>query len=133
MKGMERRPLLKVGIVRTTVRPRGRGEAVRRVRGRRDLKTEAYVFICQKAPSGAELAALLGVSIPTMSRVVAALRREGVDVVSLRGRERARYEVRDTRPWKEIEKDPLLTYVIPKEKVRRSRSKEENRQIYSRD
>ena len=77
----------------------------------RDLKTWAYVFISQKNPSAPELANLLGVSVPTVFRVVARLRKEGVDVVSTKRGGEARYEIRDERRWEEVKKDPFVAAV----------------------
>lgn len=73
--------------------------------GSRDLETEAFLYISQKQVSAPGLAELLGVSVPTASRVVAQLRKSGVNVVSIRDAEGWRYEIREKRDWRQ---DPLV-------------------------
>lgn len=111
-------------------RLRGRGEQVRQVK-------EAYLFLLAGRHHAASLAAKLGVSVPTASRVILLLRKElarsGRRLVSVHSGKGFHYEVRDDSRPERIVRDPLVTLSIPARKSRRGTLKAEDRELYEWD
>jgi hypothetical protein len=98
---------------------------------------DAYLFILAGEHNAASLAATLGVSLPTASRLVEVLRkdlsRRGKRLVSVRSEDGFHYEVRDDARIGRIARDPLVTLLITARGARRSALKAEDRDIYDGD
>jgi hypothetical protein len=107
--------------------------AQRRIQTMRD----AYLFIVSGGQNAASLAGKLGVSVPTASRLVEALKkdlgRRGKHLVSVRSEAGFHYEVQDDERPRRVERDPLVTLTIPARGRRRKGMKAEDRQVYDRD
>jgi len=83
-----------------------------RANDREGLETRALIFLCQGRFSAGSLARKLGVSEVTAKRIVQRLRRKGEEILSVRSRGEAYYEVRD-RPLEERGSDPFLRVFVP--------------------
>lgn len=98
---------------------------------------DAYVFILAGRHNTASLAGKLRVSVPTASRIVEQLRkdlmRRGKHLVSVRSGAGFYYEVRDDGRAQRLERDPLMTFVIPARSTRREALKAEDQDIYQAD
>lgn len=103
-------------------------------RTRTDAVREACLHILAGRHNVRSLAGVLGVSIPTVARVVeslrVALRREGRRLVSVRTKRGWHYEVLDDRGDGRLENDSLMVRGVRGRPVRLS---EEDRSIYARD
>lgn len=80
----------------------------RESRDRPPLETAALILLSQKEPSARELARLLGVSLATVHRIIAALRRKRARILPVRENGRWHYEVRMERSEEEVLNDRLL-------------------------
>ena len=98
---------------------------------------EAYLFLLTGKHNAASLARKHGVSVPTASRLVEALRRDlvrkGRRLVSVRSEEGFRYEIRDEDREGRLARDPLLSATIPDRGGRPTRLKPEDRDVYEAD
>ena len=98
---------------------------------------EAYLHILAGKHNAASLAAHLGISVPTATRVVEELRKDlagrGKRLVSVRTEDGFHYEVQDDQWAARVARDPLLTLVIPARVARREGLKPEDREIYEED
>jgi hypothetical protein len=98
---------------------------------------DAYLFILGGKHNAASLAAKLGVSVPTASRLVEGLKkdlaRRGKRLVSVRSEEGFHYEVRDDERVRRIMRDPIVTLTIPVRGAHRKGLKGEDRDIYDWD
>ena len=107
-------------------------------RGPRSILTkDARLHILARDHTAETLAKALGVSRATALRILDDLRRalsaHGSRLVSVRDASGWRYEIRHDRR-RAVERDPLVTYVVPVTRRRRARwSKREDRDIYGRD
>ena len=90
-----------------------------------NLKTDALIHIIQREPAAPALAKLLNVSVSTVSRLIAELRREKRDIVSVRTRTGWRYRLQLPDP-EEILRHPSSTFVIPKSACHPPRGKAED-------
>jgi hypothetical protein len=97
----------------------------------------AYVFISAGKHNTASLAGKLGVSVATASRIVEQLRkdllRHDKHLVSVRSEAGFHYEVRDGARAQRLERDPLVTLVIPARPPRRAFLKPEDQDLYGSD
>ncbi len=96
-------------------------------RGKRVLEDRAWILLNQKQLSASRLAAELEVSEITAKRIIAALKKAGWEIASVRVNGHSHYEIRDRHPWEELERDPLLTTLIPAGKAHPPRGKPEDR------
>jgi hypothetical protein len=98
---------------------------------------DLHLFILAGEYNAASLAAKLGVSVPTASRLVESLKRDlarqGKRLVSVRSEKGFHYEVRDPERARRIAKDPLVAFRIPAGGVRSGGLKNEDRDIYDWD
>jgi len=98
---------------------------------------DAYLFILAGEHNAASLAAKLGVSVPTASRLIEGLKRDltrrGKRLVSVRSDEGFHYEVRDEERPRRITRDPLVTLTIPMRGGSRKGLKAEDGDIYDWD
>lgn len=78
----------------------------------REIDNDAKIFLSSHRLSAADLADKLEVSVVTAKRIVARLKSRGERIASVRLEGRTFYEIRDDRPWSEIEKDPFVSGVI---------------------
>src|SRR5436190_23064989 len=95
---------------------------------------EVYLFILSGSHNTASLAAKLGLSVPTVSRLVESLKkdlvRRGKRLVSVRSDEGFHYEIRDEERERRISRDPLIMTTIPARGGRRGGWKSEDRDLY---
>src|ERR1041384_5320821 len=102
----------------------------------RDMR-DAYLFILSGDHSASSLAGKLGVSVPTASDLVEALKkdlaRRGKRLVSVRSEEGFHYEVRDDERARRVGRDALMTVTIPAREGRRRGLKAEEREVYERE
>lgn len=106
-------------------------------RGHDRQMKDARLFILAGKHNAASLAARLGVSVPTASRLVEGLKRDlarrGMRLVSVRSAKGFHYEVMDDAKLRRVARDPLVTLVIPARRSRPAGLKAEDRDIYDRD
>ncbi len=89
-----------------------------------------------REPSAAQLAERLGVSLPTVRRLVAALRRKGYQIESRRRSDGWHYAEAPLPPLtpEQLKNDPLLKVVgLIKGPLKKWMGKEEDREIYDWD
>ena len=102
---------------------------------RGNLRELAYLHILAREHNTDSLASALGVSFTTAARVVeelrAGLREDGDELLSVKSGKGWHYEIRRA-PKHDWGKDPLLSYVIPKEHIHPPRGKAEDAD-YDRD
>ena len=100
-------------------------------------RRDAELFIQGGEHNAASLAAKLGVSVPTASRLIEGLKkdlaRRGKRLVSVRSEAGFHYEVRDEGRARRISRDPLVTLTIPGPGRRPEGIKPEDQDIYGRD
>lgn len=106
-----------------------------RVRPAKDLAREAYLFILCRSHTAETLGRALGVSVATVARALAELRkrlaREGGTLVSVKEGSRWHYEIREREEgfW---ETDPFIQSIGFAKGVRRPRGESADDALYGR-